>query len=199
VIPRQLLVTTAILLAVAVGASIYVMHLRNREAAGPVHLRETEHVTPPSVGPTEDVRVWVAHDDSGTLRSQPMVVFSASGQQQHAEELLRGLLKIYTAAGSPHRMGAGAEVRGVYLVDRGLAVVDVNSDFADEQTSGVLPEELTIVSVIQTLTTNIPGILRVKFLVDGKERDTLAGHADLSDIYDVSQFSELAKTLVQEQ
>jgi hypothetical protein len=35
----------------------------------------------------------------------------------------------------------------------------------------------------------------VKILVDGKERSTLAGHADLSGTYDVSQVSVLAKQL----
>jgi hypothetical protein len=59
----------------------------------------------------------------------------------------------------------------------------------------VLAEELTVTSFVQTLTANFEGILRVKILVDGKERSTLAGHADLSGTYDVSQVSVLAKQL----
>jgi hypothetical protein len=50
-------------------------------------------------------------------------------------------------------------------------------------------------SMIQTLSTNIPGLMRVKVLVDGKERETLAGHADLSAFYDVQQVAELVKQL----
>ena len=50
-------------------------------------------------------------------------------------------------------------------------------------------------SIIQTLSTNIPGLTRVKILVDGKERETLAGHADLSGFYEVSQAAELAREL----
>jgi hypothetical protein len=49
--------------------------------------------------------------------------------------------------------------------------------------------------MIETLAANIPGLARVKILVDGKERDTLAGHADLSGFYDVPQVEELAKEL----
>jgi hypothetical protein len=45
--------------------------------------------------------------------------------------------------------------------------------------------------LIQTLAANIPGILRVKILVDGKDRETLAGHADLSDFYDAGAVSQL--------
>ena len=90
---------------------------------------------------------------------------------------------------------SGSEIRNVYLVDPGLAVVDMSSAMADGHRSGILVEELTIVSIVQTLSTNVPGINRVKFLVDGKERETLAGHADLSSVYDTSNVAQLAERL----
>jgi hypothetical protein len=37
--------------------------------------------------------------------------------------------------------------------------------------------------------------LKVKILIDGKERDTLAGHADLSDFYDVTAMNQLVTQL----
>jgi len=49
--------------------------------------------------------------------------------------------------------------------------------------------------LIHTVSANTPGILRVKILVDGKERDTLAGHADISDFYDVTAVNQLATQL----
>jgi len=55
----------------------------------------------------------------------------------------------------------------------------------------VLVEELTVASLVQTLAGNIPGINRVKILVEGKERETLAGHADLSSLYDVAMMNQL--------
>ena len=95
----------------------------------------------------------------------------------------------------PHRLPAGSDIRAVYLVDPGLAVIDLNSAFASGHRSGILIEELTVVSLVQTLAANIPGILRVKILVDGQQRDTLAGHADLSSFYDVSSLGQLATQL----
>lgn len=194
-IPRHLIAATALLLALAIAMGIYVAKLRRREAITLPPSRDEQHVTPPTSGPTEQVSVWVAHDDSATLAPQSIVVPSLSDHQQRAEELLHGLLDIYVSKNSPHPLGPGAEIHDVYLVDPGLAVIDLNAAFADEQTSGVLAEELTIVSLIQTLSTNIPGLTRVKFLVDGKDRDTLAGHVDLSSFYDVSQVSQLARQL----
>jgi len=194
-IPCRLLIITAILLALAVGMGIYLAHLRRRETSTRSQLVQAEHVSPPPSGPAEKIALWVAHDDTATLQPESITVPFSSGRQQRAEELMRALLNIYRSSESSHRLGAGAEVRDVYLVDPGLAVIDLNAAFADGQTSGIFAEELTIVSMIQTLATNVPGLTRVKVLVDGKERDTLAGHVDLSGFYDVSQVSTLAKQL----
>jgi spore germination protein GerM len=143
----------------------------------------------------ERVTVYVAYDDPGELRPQSISIPLESGRQQRAEGLLTALISIYTAKNSPHPLATGAEIRDVFLVDPGVAVLDLNSALVDGQVSGVLAEELTMTSIIQTLSTNIPGLTRVKILVDGKERETLAGHADLSGFYDVAQVGEVAKEL----
>ena len=196
-IPRQFVIATVILFVLAIGMSIYVWQLRHHEitAPRPARAAPVQHVTPPASGPTERVTVYVAYDDPGELRAQSISIPLSSGRQQRAEEILRGLLNVYLDKNSRHLMAAGAEVGDVYLVDPGLAVVDVNSALVDGQTSGVLAEELTVVSMIQTLSTNVFGLTRVKILVDGKERETLAGHTDLSEFYDVAQVAELAKQL----
>ncbi len=92
-------------------------------------------------------------------------------------------------------MDSASAIRDVYLVDPGLAVIDVNAAFANGHRSGVLVEELTVASMVQTLSANMAGITRVKFLVEGKERDTLAGHVDLANFYDVSAVNRLAAQL----
>jgi len=152
-------------------------------------------VAPPVSGPTEQATLYVAYDDPGVLQAQSARIPLPAGRQERAQELLRALLGLYLDKSSSHPLGAGAEVRDVYLVDPGLAVIDLNAAFADSHRSGVLVEELTIASLIQTLSANIPGILRVKILVDGKERDTLAGHADLSGFYDVPAVGQLVNQL----
>ena len=103
--------------------------------------------------------------------------------------------RYYLDKSSSHPLPPGAEVRDVYLVDPGLAVIDINDAFADAHRSGVLVEELTVASLVQTLATGVPGINRVKILVGGKERETLAGHADLSAVYDVSAVSQMVAEL----
>jgi hypothetical protein len=81
------------------------------------------------------------------------------------------------------------------LVDPGLAVIDLNAAFADGHRSGILTEELSVASLIETLSTNVPGITRVKILVEGTQRETLAGHADLSNFFDVTAVNQLTSEL----
>lgn len=194
-IPRHLLIAVAILLVAALGMSIYAWNMRKTVAATPATSVDTRPLAPPVAGPTEMVGLFVANDEDGSLRPRAAQIPMPSGRQQRAEELLRALMSIYLDKSSPHVLGAGAEVRSVFLVDPGVAVIDVNSAFADTHRSGVLVEELTVASLIHTVSANTPGILRVKILVDGKERDTLAGHADLSDFYDVTAVNQLATQL----
>jgi hypothetical protein len=137
----------------------------------------------------------VAYDDLGILRAQAARIPLPSVRQERAEELLHALIALYLDKSSPHPLPAGSDIRSVYLVDPGLAVIDVNAAFADGHRSGVLEEDLTVASLIQTLAANIPGISKVRILVEGQGRDTLAGHADLSDYFDVSAVNQLTSQL----
>jgi hypothetical protein len=188
-------ITVSVLLLAVLGMSFYVWHMRGRAAAVPVVATDTRPVVAPVAGPTEAVTLFVAYDDVGVLRAQSARIPMPSVRQQRAEELLRALIALYLDKSSPHPLPPGADIRGIYLVDPGLAVVDINAAFADGHRSGVLAEELTVASFIQTLAANVPGILRVKILVEGKERETLAGHADLSNFFDVSAVNQLTSQL----
>src|SRR5579862_3761789 len=194
-IPRHFAIAIAVLLVAVLGLSLYAWHMRTVAVSTPVASTDTRPLAPPVAGPTERVTLFVAHADNGSLRAEAATIPLPSGRQQRAEELLRALLSLYLDKSSPHALGPGAEIRSVFLVDPGVAVIDLNSAFADKHRSGVLVEELTIASLIHTISANTPDILKVKILVDGKERETLAGHADLSSFYDVSAVNQLAAQL----
>lgn len=194
-IPRHLVIAMVVLVAAATGLSLYAWHVRKSVVPAPAAAVDTRPLAPPISGPVERVILFVAHDEDGTLRPESAQISMPSGRQQRAEELLRALLSIYLDKSSPHVIAPGAEIRSVFLVDPGVAVIDLNSAFADKHRSGVLVEELTVASLIHTVSANTQGLLKVKILVDGKERDTLAGHADLSSYYDVSAVNQLATEL----
>ncbi len=193
-IPRHLFIAVAFMSLLAIGVGLYAWRMRGKAT----RLESTvsnEPVQPPAAGPTEQATLYIAYDDVGTLRPRAVRIPLPSGRQERAEELLRALLALYLDKSSPHVLSQGSDIRGVYLVDPGLAVIDLNSAFANGHRSGVLVEELTMASLVESLSANIPGIARVKLLVDGKERDTLAGHVDLTNFYDVSAVNQLVSEL----
>jgi len=184
-IPRHLLIGVAALLLLVVSMGIYLRHMRREAKKLELPAASLSAVAPPASGPTETVTLYVADDAVGALRAHSAQIPLPGGRQQRAEELLRALLRIYQQPGAAHPLSPDADIRSIYLIDPGAAVIDLNAAFADQHRSGILSEQLTVNSLVETLAVNVPGIQRVNILVEGKVRDTLAGHADLSDSFDV--------------
>jgi hypothetical protein len=194
-IPRALTVSLVIMVVAVLGMGLYLRTLKHRAERiheQPVDMRP---VAAPVTGSPERVALFLASDAAGALRREDAQIALPQDHAGRAREILRALVARYQAKDSPHPLPSGADVKDVYLVNDNTAVIDINSVFAEAHRSGILVEELTIASMIQTLAANEPGITRVKFLVDGRERDTLAGHADLSNFYDVAAVSALAVAL----
>jgi len=189
-IPRHLLIGVAALLLLVVSMGIYLRHVRRQARELDSAAADALPVAPPASGPTETVTLYVADDAVGMLRARSAQIPLPGGRQQRAEELLRALLRIYQQPGAPHPLAPAADIRSIFLVDPGAAVIDLNAAFADQHRSGILSEQLTVNSLVETLAFNVPGIERVNILVEGKTRDTLAGHADLSDTFDVTTIEQ---------
>jgi len=184
-IPRHLKIMFALLLAAILITGIYVWTLSRHAQQAPQTAQLQEPVVPPVAGAPAPVTLYVADDQQGTLRPEQTSLSLPSGSAARAEAVLRALLARYTQKDSPHPLPPGADINDVYLVT-GRAIVDINDAFASGHRSGVLVEDLTVLSLVQTLAANVPGITQVKILVNGQERDTLAGHADLTDVYDAA-------------
>jgi hypothetical protein len=95
---------------------------------------------------------------------------------------------------APHKQntvvvdGAGAPVASASSASGPeMAVVNLNSSFVASHPSGLETESLTVLSICGTIHANLPNVTEVRFLVDGQERPTLAGHADLTRTYLVSE------------
>ncbi len=74
---------------------------------------------------------------------------------------------------------AGTKLRAVYVSERGDAFVDFSSELVTAHPGGSLNELLTVYSVVDALTANLPAVHAVQLLVEGRDVDTLAGHVDL--------------------
>jgi hypothetical protein len=190
-IPRHLQITSALLLLGILISGLYIIRLTHNEQAK--NLLEAMPVTPPATGKQERIPLLVAYDEDRALRWRQATITLPSERNLRAREVLRAILLEYLERPSPHTLGKGSDIKDVYFTNNDTAVVDTTPQFADGHPSGILLEELTICSLIETLSANVPGISRVRFLVDGHERETLAGHADLTSFYQTSAVHDLAK------
>jgi len=182
------------MLIAAVVMAIVLLRMRERAHDRLMRAAESQPLSPPSTAaPVERITLLVANDLDGSLipveRSFPM----PKDPNARARVLMQKLLEEYAAPQSTHPIANASGVDEVFLMpvqqekdsntSGEMAVVNLNGAFAQAQPSGIEPETLTLLSMISTLHTNLPQITQVRFLVDGQQVDTLAGHADLTRVY----------------
>jgi len=195
-IPRHQTVLFVILLlaSVIMGAVLWNQLRRAHE-----RLLRGQDATPtraPLVAPAEQATLMVANDADNSVQSRILTLPLPEDPEARARAVLGKLLDLYAApdAGHPVPGGAGS-IAQVFLVPIAessgkasptspqLAVVNLTSAFAAGHPSGLETETLTILSICDTLNANLPQVNEVRFLVDGRTRATLAGHADLTRTY----------------
>jgi hypothetical protein len=188
-ISRKLQIIIVALGLAILAMGLYLVHLRRKAefiGAAPV----TQVLTPPPSGPAQQMILYLASDEDDSLR--PVTISSAlpTDAGERGRLALQTLIARYRRPDSPHPLSFGADVQEVYLLDPASAVVNLNAEFAASHRSGVEVEQLSIFSMVLTLKAQLPQLTRVRFLVDGKSRDTLAGHIDLSGWLDAALVAE---------
>lgn len=193
-ISRKLQFVVAFLVVAILGMGFYLVHLKRKAesiAVGPV----SQALTPPVSGPAEEMTLYLAADEDGSLHRTTISSALPADPGERGRLALQTLIARYLQKDSPHLLGTGAGVHEVYLLDPASAVVNLSAELANTHRSGIQVEQLTVFSMVLTLKAQLPQLTRVRFLVDGKSRDTLAGHIDLSDWLDVAMVADAASSL----
>lgn len=193
-ISRKLQVVIAVLVVAILAMGFYLVHLKRKaEAIG--GNPATQALTAPVDGPAASMTLYLASDDDNTLRPTTVDSPLPTDPGERGRLALHTLLGRYLLKGSAHPIGAGSDVHDVYLLDNTSAVVNLNAACADAHRSGIEVEQLTVFSLVLTLKAQLPQLTRVRFLVDGKTRETLAGHIDILGWMDVATVAQAASTL----
>ena len=74
-----------------------------------------------------------------------------------------------------------AKLRQVYLLEDGTALVDLSQEVIYPLIGGVAAELSALYSITRSLTENLEEIKRIRFLIEGQERATLAGHVSIRE------------------
>jgi spore germination protein GerM len=133
---------------------------------------------PAASGRKIKARLFYVSDDGARLKGVERDVAYGDGAAAQAEEIVRAQI----AAAAPPLVSAvppGTTLRALYLTANGSAFVDLSRDVVTAHPGGSLDELLTVYSIVNALTMNLPAVTSVQVLVDGKEVDTLVGHVDL--------------------
>ncbi|MGA7858525.1 MAG: GerMN domain-containing protein [Terracidiphilus sp.] len=194
-IPRYQKVLFFVLLLASLAMGVLLWQLRERAHERLLAGETSAPTQAPDVAPAEQAILLVANDTDDSLLTQARALPLPADPGARARVLLGKLLDLYAASDSAHPVpGGAAGVAQVFLLpatdakgggnhDSEMAVVNLTSSFAASHPSGIETESLTLLSICGTLRANLPRVTEVRFLVDGQERATLAGHADLTRTY----------------
>jgi spore germination protein GerM len=133
---------------------------------------------PAMLGRKIRARLYYLSADGTRLTTVEREVVYGDGPAAQAQLIINAQLAP-VAAPLLSAVPAGTTLRALYLNAKGEAYVDLSRDVVTGHTGGSLDELLTIYTVVNALTANLPAVTSVQVLVDGKEVDTLAGHVDL--------------------
>lgn len=186
-ISRALFITMLVLLIGVVALGIYGLRLKHQMEQSTQVVAEAKPVAAPVNGNAAIVALFVPDDAEGVLVRSDVNISVPSSPSGKSREVLRALVTACQAKNSSHPLPPDADIKEVFLPAPNLAVIDTNAAFADGHRSGILVEELTIAAIARTLAVNMPDIKQFKLLIDGKERETLAGHVDLLEVYPTDQ------------
>jgi spore germination protein GerM len=171
------LVAVSIALALAIGALVWVL------VSGPSP-SQAPGEKPLQPGSTETAtrkiaaRLYYVAEDGVHLVTVDREVEYGEGTVEQASRILEAQLG---PAPAPYgtAIPEGTKLRAVFLSSLGEAYVDLSPEMGAKHPGGSLNEFLTVYTIVNALTTNLPAITAVQILVDGKEIDSLAGHVDL--------------------
>ena len=123
-------------------------------------------------------RLFYVADDGTRLTSVERDVAYGEGPDEQAREIVAAqiapVVEPLVSAIPP-----GTTLRAVFITKSGDAYVDLSREVRAAHPGGTVNELLTVYTIVNALTVNLPAVTGVQVLVDGKEVDTLSGHIDL--------------------
>ena len=133
---------------------------------------------PAPTGRKIKARLFYVAEDGIQLTSVERDVAYGEGPEEQAREIIAAqiapVLEPLVSA-----IPAGTTLRAVFITKTGDAYVDLSGEARTAHPGGTVDELLTVYTIVNARTVNLPAVTAVQVLVDGKEVDTLSGHVDL--------------------
>jgi hypothetical protein len=187
--------SAAVLFVLVMAAALYFPSLRKqvhkaKEISEKTAEEARRELLPPAPVNSGDPKVkakmfWGSKSENGTLVPVIVELPLSSDPVLRAKQILNTLL-----AGpvdpEARTLPPDAALLAFYLLPEGTGIADFSEALATSTPSGIQSEQLAVDSITHTLQANVPQVQRLKILIHGQEVDTLAGHLDLTQTFQVS-------------
>jgi len=147
-------------------------------AASPRTVEAKPAVAPSPPGRKIKARLFYVAEDGMRLTGVEREVPYSDGAVEQAREIIAAQIGPVVEP-LVSAVPSGTALRALFVSESGQAFVDLSKEVLTAHSGGSTNELLTVYTIVNVLTANLPAVTSVQILVDGKEIDTLAGHVDL--------------------
>lgn len=146
---------------------------------------ETEEnpFTPPAqplyapTDPPMSVKIFFPAAAGETLmNAEDQTIFRSSELANRARQILQKLQEGPRSKAMFSSLPRDTKIQELFVSEEGTVFIDFSNTISTNHPGGVVNEMTTIYSIVDSLTYNLPEIKRVKILIGGIEKETLAGH-----------------------
>lgn len=160
-----------ILVAFLIGTFLY---LRGKKEGEPLRRR-----LPISQEEKIGVSLYFSTEDAAYLAEEKRDLPRTEEVEDQIKLVVKELIKGPTSSNLFPTLPQETILKEAYLA-QGICFLDFGQELRDNHPGGSSGEELTVFSLVNTLTQNFSQIERVQILIEGREIETLVGHIDLS-------------------
>ena len=176
---RRLLTIAALtIVAISIVSIVWLRAPRLTSRATPRAAAAPSPTAPAPPGRKIKARLFYVGDDGMRLTGVERDIAYGEGASEQAREIVAAQIAPVVEP-LVSAVPAGTALRAVFLTEGGEAYVDLSREVATAHPGGTLNELLTVYTIVNALTVNLPAVTAVQVLIDGKEVETLAGHVDL--------------------
>ena len=145
-----------------------------------------DYVYPPTTGTGVDrasrekikTRLFFSDANERFLAPETRYISKEKTEREQAKQLITALID-GPKAGHVQTFPSETKLIDVSIQKDGTAIINFGKNMIDLHPGSSASEIMTIYSLTNTLTHNIPGIKRVALRVEGKKKSTLKGHIDM--------------------
>lgn len=166
--------------AAAAVCSILIWAWQWQQSPSPVEPIRARQSVPPSFAETKTAGyLYFTSPDAGHLTAQAHTIRSLADPVSLGAAIVTALIKGPRGA-LARTLPPETRLNALFITPDGTACVDLSKEIASHHPGGIVTELLTVYSIVNSLILNVPQIEAVKFLVEGRESASLAGHLDIS-------------------